>query len=116
MNQATLVGTVIKSELQPTENSQVLKVRLRTATVVMREEGPKTFADYHNVVFWGKAASAAHGQIAKGDVVSVLGRITTRSYQPKEGGKRYVTEINASSIAPLVVDEASDAHGDGEAA
>jgi single-strand DNA-binding protein len=116
MNQATLVGLVMETELREAAKSQVLKLRVRTATPVMRESGPKTFVDYHNVVFWGKAAAAVHEQVGKGAVVTVIGRIVTRSYEGKDGGKRYVTEINASSVAPLVVDAERGAEGEGEAA
>jgi single-strand DNA-binding protein len=102
MNQVMLVGTVLESEVRRTENSQVLKLRVKTATVVPREDGSKTLWDFHNVVYWGKSASVAHRQCPQGATVSVVGRLTSRSYE-KDGEKRYITEVNASSVAPLVL-------------
>lgn len=105
MNQATLVGTVVESELKATADSQLLKMRLKTPTVFVRDDELKTVWDYHNIVYWGRGAEAMHRELGVGANVSVIGRITTRSYE-KNGEKRYLTEINASAIAPVaLVDE-----------
>ncbi|MDD5307147.1 MAG: single-stranded DNA-binding protein [Deltaproteobacteria bacterium] len=54
--------------------------------------------EWHNIVVWGKQAETVGKFLAKGRQVYVEGRIQTRSYDDKEGKKRYITEINANRV------------------
>ena len=58
----------------------------------------KKEADFIPVVVWGKAAEFVAEYIKKGALVSVSGRIQVRTYDDKEGVKRYVTEIVADEV------------------
>lgn len=55
-------------------------------------------ADFIPVVIWGKTAELAGNSLQKGHRVLVRGRIQTRSYDAKDGSKRYVTEVVADSM------------------
>jgi single-strand DNA-binding protein len=55
--------------------------------------------EWHNIVTWGKTAENCGQYLKKGRQVYVEGRITTRSYEAKDGsGKRYITEIIAQTV------------------
>lgn len=55
-------------------------------------------ADFLPIVVWGKAAEMCGNSLSKGHRILVEGRIQVRNYESKEGQKRYVTEIIASSV------------------
>lgn len=57
--------------------------------------------EFHNVVVWGKMAEDVARGIKKGSKVFVSGRVQTRSWETKEGSKRYTTEIIAESVSLL---------------
>ena len=57
--------------------------------------------EWHSVVAWDKLAEFAQQYLYKGQLVSVEGRIHTRSWESKEGQKGKTTEIICSNIVPL---------------
>jgi single-strand DNA-binding protein len=57
--------------------------------------------EWHNIVVWGKQAESVSKFLAKGRQAYVEGRIQTRSYDDKDGNKRYITEINANRVVFL---------------
>lgn len=54
--------------------------------------------EWHRVVVWGKRAEVCSKYLAKGRQVYVEGRIQTRSYDDKDGNKRYITEVIAADV------------------
>lgn len=56
----------------------------------------KEITDWHNVVLWGQDKVGA--MLTKGAKVTVTGRLSTRSYEDKEGHKKYVTEVIADGV------------------
>ncbi len=54
--------------------------------------------EWHRVVVWGKRAEVCSKYLAKGRQVYIEGRIQTRTYDDKEGVKRYITEVIASDV------------------
>lgn len=54
--------------------------------------------EYHNIVVWGRQAEIVSKFLLKGQVAFVEGRLQTRSYEDKQGGKKYVTEIIAERV------------------
>ena len=63
----------------------------------MESKGQPT-ADFINIVVWGKQAENCANYLAKGSLVAVQGRIQTRSYEAKDGTRRYITEVVASRV------------------
>jgi single-strand DNA-binding protein len=59
----------------------------------------KDETDWHNIVLW-KAENLAN-YLTKGKQVYVEGRLRTRSYDDKDGNKRYVTEVVAEEVLLL---------------
>jgi single-strand DNA-binding protein len=59
----------------------------------------KEETDWHNIVFWRSEHLANY--LTKGKQVYVEGRLQTRSYEDRDGVKRYVTEIVADSVILL---------------
>lgn len=54
--------------------------------------------EWHRIVVWGKLAELSEKYLSKGRQCYVEGRLQTRSWDDKDGNKRYTTEIVASSI------------------
>lgn len=50
---------------------------------------------------WNKPAEAFANLAHKGTMLSVTGRLSTRSYEDKNGNKRYVTEVIVSSYSMI---------------
>jgi single-strand DNA-binding protein len=56
----------------------------------------KRNTQWHNIVMWGNEKLA--GMLVKGAKVVVTGRLETRSYEDKNGDKKYVTEVVANDV------------------
>lgn len=61
----------------------------------------KEETDWHNIVAWGKTGEICQQYLTKGSQAYVEGRIQTRSWEDKEGKKRYTTDIVADNIVLL---------------
>jgi len=57
----------------------------------------KEFTEWAKIVAWGKLAEVC-GTLQKGDGVVITGRLQTRSWEDKDGIKRYITEIVAFTV------------------
>ena len=57
--------------------------------------------EWHNVVVWRGLAEVVEKYVAKGDKLYIEGKIRTRSYEDKQGVKRYVTEVYADNLEML---------------
>lgn len=95
INSVTLVGRLgADPELKYFDSGKV-KARLRLATDRPSKE-KKT--DWHSVDLWGKAAETAGQHLKKGAVIGIEGgRIEYESYE-KDGDKKFMTIISASSF------------------
>lgn len=101
MNKVLLLGNLAADpELKFTQGGMaVLNMRLVTNTsYVGRDNERKEQVEYHTVKVWGKRAEGLNKILAKGKKLLVEGKLTTRSWEDKNGGKRYATEINADNV------------------
>ncbi len=57
--------------------------------------------EWHNIVAWGKTAEIIEKYVNKGQEIAIEGRLTSRSYEDKEGVKRYITEVVCSEMLML---------------
>lgn len=55
-------------------------------------------ADFINIVVWNKPAENCANYLAKGRLVAIQGRLQSRSYDGKDGVKRYTTEVVANNV------------------
>ena len=77
----------------------VCELRLATSESWKDKNGQRQErTEWHRVVVWGKTAEICAKYLAKGRQVYIEGRIQTRSYDDKEGQKRYITEIIANDV------------------
>lgn len=54
--------------------------------------------EWHRVVVWGRLAELCKEYLAKGRTVYIEGRLQTRSWDDKDGNKRYTTEVVAQNL------------------
>ncbi|MEA2006513.1 MAG: single-stranded DNA-binding protein [Acidobacteriota bacterium] len=57
--------------------------------------------EWHRIVAWGKLAEFCENYLTQGKQIYLEGKLRTRSWQDKEGNKRYTTEIEAQNIVFL---------------
>jgi single-strand DNA-binding protein len=57
--------------------------------------------EWHNIVAWRKLAEICGQYLNKGKLVYIEGRLQTRSWEDKEGNKRYTTEVQADNMVML---------------
>jgi single-strand DNA-binding protein len=57
--------------------------------------------EWHNVVAWNATAEIVEKYLEKGKEIAIEGKLTSRSYDDKEGNKRYITEIVCDELLML---------------
>ena len=106
MNKVMLIGNVGKEpEVRYYEADQaVAQLRLATTergyTLQNGTQVPER-TEWHNLVFYRRLAKLVEQYVHKGDKLFIEGQIRTRSYDDRNGMKRYVTEIWADSMEML---------------
>ena len=96
MNKAMIIGNLgAKPEIRYLSSGQAV-AELRVATTERwksRDGERQEKTEWHRCVIWGKAAENAARYLDKGSKVYCEGRLQTRSWDDKDGIKRYTTEI-----------------------
>ncbi len=78
---------------------KVASLSLATKEVFINKSGDeKEQTQWHQVVAWGKTAEIIEKFVDKGKKIGLTGKLTSRSYDDKEGNKRYVTEVVISEL------------------
>lgn len=101
INKVILIGNLGKDpELRYTPSgTAVASFSLATSEKWKDREGNmQDKTEWHNIVVWGRQAEIAKEYLAKGRQVYIEGRIQTRSWDDKDGNKRYTTEIIAQRL------------------
>jgi single-strand DNA-binding protein len=96
INKVILVGNVGKDPEIRHLDSGVVRASFPMATSesYTAKNGDKvTSTEWHNVVLWRGLAQVAEKYVTKGRQLYIEGRIKTRSYDDRDGNKRYITEI-----------------------
>ena len=104
INKAILVGRLGKDpEVRYTpDGMMVTNFTMATDEQWKDKNGDKAQkTEWHKIVTFGKLAEICGKYLVKGKLVFVEGRIQTRSWEDKEGVKRYTTEIVASNMQML---------------
>ena len=82
--------------------NKLAKFSIATNETYKNAEGEKvTDTQWHNVVAWGKLAEIAENYLAKGKEVMIEGKLMSRSYETKDGEKRYITEVKCNELLML---------------
>jgi len=102
VNKVILVGNLGKDpELRYTPSgAAVATFSLATTNPFKDKEGNKQ-TEWHNIVAWRQLAEICGKFLHKGKQVYIEGRIQTRSYDDRDGNKRYITEIVADQMQML---------------
>jgi single-strand DNA-binding protein len=102
LNKVYLIGRLTQNpEAKSTPSGQnVCTFGLATTRVwnnpQTKERQEKT--EFHNIVLWGRLADIATRYLTKGGLVMIDGRLQTRSWQDKQGVKKYRTEIVGENL------------------
>ena len=81
---------------------KLAKFSIATNENYKNAQGEKiTETQWHNLIAWNKTAEIAEQYLEKGKEVAVEGKLTTRSYDDKEGNKKYITEIVVNELLLL---------------
>lgn len=113
MNRVILTGNLTRDpELTVTPNGvNVCKFTLAVQRRFSNADGERE-ADFINIVTWRGQAENCHRYLHKGDKAGIVGSIQIRSYDDKDGVKRYVTEINADEVEFLNTRNKDEQGGD----
>jgi single-strand DNA-binding protein len=101
VNKVILIGNLGKDpELKYTANGQaVCTFSLATTERRTDKSGQrKDITEWHNIVLWAKTAELAKQYLTKGRSCYIEGRIQTRSWDDKDGTKKYKTEIIGNTL------------------
>ena len=104
VNKVILVGNVGKDpETRYLEGgTAVCSFSLATSETYRNRDGEKvTNTEWHNIVLWRGLAEVAEKYVKKGSQLFIEGRIRTRSWDDRDGNKRYTTEIVGDNMQML---------------
>ena len=104
INKVILVGNLGKDpEVRTLENgAKVANFTLATSESYKNRDGQRvTQTEWHNIVLWRGLAEIAEKYLRKGNQVYIEGKIKTRSWDDKDGVKRYTTEILGDNLTML---------------
>ncbi len=100
-NRVQLIGNVGNDpEIKTLEGGKKLaSLSIATNESYTNEKGEKVEqTEWHRVTAWGKTAEIIEKYVTKGKEVAIEGKLSHRSYDDKNGEKRYITEVIVSGI------------------
>ena len=102
-NKVTLIGHTGKEvEIVNFEKGKIAKVTLATNDYYSNSLGERVEeTQWHNLVFNGKLADIMEKYVQKGKEIAVEGKLTYRTYDDKDGQKRFFTEIRVEELVLL---------------
>ncbi len=110
VNKVVLIGNLGKDpDMQFLEgNIGVAKFSLAT-TETFKDRSGKLISqtEWHTIVLWRGLAELAQKYLHKGSLVYIEGRLKTRSWEDKDGNKKFATEVVGDNLIML------DKRGDG---
>ncbi len=103
-NKVQLIGNIgTEPEIRKLANGKSFaRFSLATNESYTNKDGEKVReTQWHNLVAWGKQAEIIEKYLSKGREIAIEGKLTSRSYEDKEGAKKYVTEIVVNELLML---------------
>ena len=100
-NRVQLIGNLgMDPEVKQVKGGKtVARLSIATNETFKNQKGEKVNqVHWHNLVAWGKTAEIAEKYLKKGSEVAVEGKLTSRSYEDKQGVKKYITEVVVNEI------------------
>lgn len=112
INKVILIGNVGKDpEIRHLDSGvAVASFPLATSETYRNKDNQKvTNTEWHNIVVWRGLADVAEKYVKKGNPLYIEGKIRTRSWDDKDGNKRYTTEIVADNMQMLGSKQSNEA-------
>lgn len=100
LNKVVLIGRLTKDpdlRFTPGQGKAVARITVAVDRRMKKEDGSRD-ADFIPIVIWGKQAESTANYMGKGRLIGISGRIQTRSYEAKDGIRKYVTEVIADEV------------------
>jgi len=86
-----------------TDGNKIAKFSLATDDSYKDKDGKKVErTDWHNIVIKGGLVKVVEGYVNKGQEIALEGKLATRSWEDKEGNKRYITEVVCNELLLMV--------------
>ncbi|MBQ6725947.1 MAG: single-stranded DNA-binding protein [Bacteroidales bacterium] len=103
INKVILIGNLGKDpEIITFETAKKATFPLATTEYFKNKEGQKIEqTEWHNIVCWRGLADIAEKILKKGTQIFIEGKLRTRSWEDKDGNKRYITEVVADNFSVL---------------
>ena len=104
VNKVILLGNLGKDpEVRRLDDGRgVANFSLATSETYKNKSGEKvTNTEWHNIVLWSPLADIAENYLKKGSQVYIEGKISNRSYEDKDGVKKYISELVVREITLL---------------
>ena len=103
-NKVQLIGNLGKDpEIKNLTDGKIkASFSLATTEIFKNKDGEKKEdTQWHNIVAWGKAAELVENYFQKGSKIALEGRLVHRTYESKDGQRKYFTEVVAKSFMML---------------
>lgn len=103
-NKVQLIGHVGQDpEIKSFDGGKKLaKLSIATNESYKNDKGEKVDeTQWHNLIAWGKTADIIEKYVVKGKEIAIEGKLTHKSYDDKNGEKRYVTEVVIDNLLML---------------
>lgn len=103
-NKVQLIGNLGSDpEIITLESGKKLaRLSIATNENYKNAQGEKiTDTQWHNLVAWNKTADIIEQYVTKGKEIAIEGKLTTRTYEDKDGHTRYVTEVVVNELLLL---------------
>jgi len=104
VNKVILLGNLGRDpEVRYTASGQAVTnfTLATTETRTSKDSEKQDFTEWHRIVAWGRLAEICGEYLSKGRTVYIEGTLRTRSWEDKEGRKRWTTEILARNMQML---------------
>ena len=102
VNKVLLLGRLGQDiELRYTPNGDAVGNCTMATSETWKDKGTgerKEKTEWHRLVIWGRRAEGLKDYLLKGTQIYVEGRLQTRQWEAKDGGKRSTTEVRVDSI------------------
>lgn len=103
MNKIVLIGRLVKDPvLRQCKNNEKCYTKFTIAVSRnFKSSSGEIKTDFIPLVMWEKRAIIACKYLQKGDMISVSGRLTTRTYEDNENNRRYMLEVSVDDFKSI---------------
>ena len=107
-NKVQLIGRLgMDPEIKTFENGKLMRVSIATDDSYTDKNGQRVQdTQWHTLIGWNNMADLGEKLLKKGKQIAVEGKLINRSYDDKDGNKRYTTEIRIDQF--LLLDKKDD--------